>query len=323
MTFLRWLALCTVALCIHGAAAAQSSPAGAFSFLRLEPSARASALAGSFSAVYGEDVNALFYNPALLNEDMHRALSVSYLNHLAGINAGFVAFGRHVDKLGTFGAGLRFVSWGDMNGYDETGTETDAIGASDAALTLSFARSDDARLRYGASLHAILSSVGSYGASAIAGDVGVAYHLSESRLTVSASANNVGFVLSSLGSKRDELPLDLRVGISKRLAYVPLFLTVTGYDLNRIGDDASTGSTISDAMRHVTVGGEFQFSEAFNIRLGYNHRKHEDLKMKSRLDMAGFGVGFGIKVTRLRFDYAFNSWSSLGGLHQFTLGTVI
>ncbi|MEX1055357.1 MAG: PorV/PorQ family protein, partial [Rhodothermales bacterium] len=177
MTFLRWLALCTAALCIQGSAAAQSGPAGAFSFLRLEPSARASALAGSFSAVYGEDINALFYNPALVNQDMHRALSVSYLNHLGGINAGFIAYGRHVDGIGTFGAGLRFVSWGDMNGYDETGTETGGIGASDAALTVSFARSDDSRLLYGASVHAILSSVGSYGASAIAGDAGIAYHL--------------------------------------------------------------------------------------------------------------------------------------------------
>lgn len=323
MTFFRWLALSTAALCIHSAAAAQSTPAGAFSFLRLEPSARASALAGSFSAVYGEDVNALFYNPALLNENMHRALSVSYLNHLAGINAGFVAYSSHIEKLGTFGAGLRFVSWGDMNGYDEMGEETGGIGVSDAALTVSYARSDDARLRYGASIHAILSKVGSYGASAIAGDVGMAYHLPESRLTVSASANNVGFVLNSLGSKGDELPLDLRVGVSKRLDYVPLFLTVTGYDLNRIGENSSSGSTIGDAMRHVAIGGEFQFSEAFNLRLGYNHRKHEELKMKSRLDMAGFGIGFGIKVARIRFDYAFNSWSSLGGLHQFTLRTVI
>ena len=315
----RSLLIWALCLLIAGSVSAQPGPAGAFSFLRLDPSARAAALGGSFSAVYGEDVNALFYNPALLNEDMHRVLSVSYLNHLAGANAGFLAHSRHVEGLGTFGAGLRFITWGDMDGYDETGTETESFGASDAALTLSYARSDDSGLRYGVSLHTILSSVGSYGASALAGDAGVAYHLPESNLTFSASVNNVGVVLNSLGTTKDELPLDVRVGVSKRLAYVPLFITVTGYNLNRIGDDSSDGNTLSEAMRHVALGGEFQFSDAFNIRFGYNHRRHEDLKMKSRLDMAGLGVGFGIKIKSIGFDYAFSSWSSLGGLHQFTL----
>ena len=304
-------------------ASAQPGPTTAFSFLRLEPSARAAALAGSFSAVYGDDVNAFFYNPALLNPDMHRAASFSYLNHLGDVNAGFLAYSRHLDGLGSFGAGLRFVTWGGMEGYDEAGESTGDFGASNAALTVSYARSDDERLSYGASVHAILSSVESYRASALAADLGAVYHLSEAQMTLSASVNNLGIVLSSLGQTSDDLPLDVRVALSKRLQYVPLMLSVTGYNLNRIGDDTAEGSAVSDVMRHIAIGGEFQFSEAFNIRFGYNHRRHQDLKMKSRLDMAGLGAGFGIKVSSIRFDYAFNSWSSLGGLHQFTLRTVI
>jgi hypothetical protein len=30
-------------------------------------------------------------------------------------------------------------------------------------------------------------------------------------------------------------------------------------------------------------------------------------------------VGFGVTVSGLTVDYAYNSWSSLGGLHQFSL----
>lgn len=302
---------------------AQPGPASTFSFLRLEPSARAASLGGSFSAVYGDDVSALFYNPALLNESMHRSLSMSYLNHLGGVNAGFLAYARQVEGLGTFGAGLRFVSWGDMTGYDDTGEETGGIGASNAALTLSYSREDGPGLTYGANVHAVFSRLDDYGASAVAGDVGAAYHMPGPQLTVSASLNNVGVVTNSLGDVEDELPLDLRVGVSKRLQYVPLMLSLTGYNLTRIGNEPDGGSGLSNAMRHVALGGEFQFSEAFQLRVGYNHRRHQDLKMKSRLDMAGFGAGFGIKVTRVRFDYAFNSWSSLGGLHQFTVRTVI
>ncbi len=320
---LRIIPLLLIFCGVSTTAPAQPGPATAFSFLRLEPSARAASLGGAFSAVYGDDVNALFFNPALLNEDAHRALSISYLNHLAGINAGFVAHSRHVEGVGTLGAGLRYVRWGNMDGYDEGGQPTGDFDAGDAALTVSLARSEQERLRYGANVHAMHSSIGSYGASALAADVGVAYHLPERRLTLSASANNLGAVLDRFGPSRDALPFDVRIGVSKRLQYVPFLLSVTGYNLNHVGDDLGGGGPVGDALRHVAIGGEFQFSEAFNVRFGYNHRRHQDLKMKSRLDMAGLGLGFGIKVSTFRFDYAFNSWSTLGGLHQFTLQTVL
>lgn len=304
-------------------ASAQPGPASTFSFLRLEPSARAASLGGSFSAVFGDDVNALFYNPALLNEGMHRSLSLSYLNHIGGVNAGFLAHAHHFAGIGTVGAGIRYVSWGDMTGYDDLGEETGSIGASNAALTLSYSRSDGPRLHYGVNVHAAFSRIDTYSATALAADAGAAYHVPEAQLTLSASLNNIGTVTNSLGNVEDELPLDLRIGFSKRLQHVPLMLSITGYNLNRIGDEPEDDTAIGSAMRHLALGGEFQFSDAFQLRLGYNHRRHQDLKMKSRLDLAGFGAGFGIKISRINFDYAFNSWSSLGGLHHFTVRTVI
>jgi hypothetical protein len=306
-----------------GPAAAQPGDLSGFGFLRLEPSARAAALGGSFSAVYGDDVNALFYNPALLNEETHRALSLSYLNHLAGLNAGFVAYSRHLDGLGTVGGGLRFLSWGELQGADENGERTGTFGASDVALTVGFARPVNDQFRYGVNLHGIFSSIDAYDAAALAFDAGLVYHLPGPQLTVSASVNNAGTTLQSFGPTQDELPLDVRLGVAKRLRYVPLLVSVTGYNLHDPGDAPDGTPAASRVMRHVAVGGEFQFSEAFNIRFGYNHRRHEELKLKSRLDLAGLGLGFGLKVSRLRVDYAFNSWSSLGGLHQFTVRTTI
>jgi len=320
LCFLALLVLCVLVL------PARAQPGGltGFSFLRLEPSARAAALGGAFSALYGDDVNGLFYNPALLNERMHRSLSLSYLNHVADLNMGFLAYGHHRDGWGSFGAGLRFLSWGELQGADENGTLTDTFGAADVALTLGFARALDDRLRYGINAHAILSSVDAYRASALAADLGVLYDLADQLLTLSASLHNLGVTTSSLGDRRDRLPLDLRLGLAKRLRYVPLLLTVTGYNLQAPGQDLPDGANALGAvMHHLTLGGEFQFSEAFNVRFGYNHRRHEALKTKSRLDLAGFGIGFGLRITRVRVDYALNSWSSFGRLHQFTVRTVL
>ena len=45
--------------------------------------------------------------------------------------------------------------------------------------------------------------------------------------------------------------------------------------------------------------------------------------IRTSIAMIGFGFGVGLKISRIYFDYAFNSWSSLGGLNQFTLRTVM
>ena len=303
-------------------AKAQPGDLSGFAFLRLEPSARAAALSGSFSAVYGDDVNAFFYNPALLNEAMHRHLSLSYLNHLSDINAGFIAYSRHYEGLGTLAAGLRFLSWGELQGADEQGNRTDTFGASDVALTIGGARAQTERLSYGASVHLIYSSVESFNASALAADLGVLYHIDSQRLTFSASVNNLGITLNSLGATKDDLPLDVRVGLTKRLRYIPLLISLTGYNLHDIGDEPEGGTALGNVFQHIILGGEFQFSQAFNARFGYNHRRHEGLKTGSRLDLAGVGLGFGLMISRFHLDYAFNSWS-FGGLHQLTVRTAI
>lgn len=308
-------------LALAHAATAQPGPPTTFSFLRLAPSARAASMAGAFSAVYDEDVSAFFYNPALLNPEMHRTLSVTYLNHLGGIHAGFVSHARHWERVGMLGAGLRYVTWGSTDGYDAEGNPTESFGANDAALTASWARNHDDRLRYGANLHAAFSSVEAASASAFAADVGVLYHISKRQLALSASMHHIGFVADALGPSGDALPLDVRVGVSKRFRYLPLLVSVSGYNLNRIGEESEGRSAVSGALRHMAIGWEFFFGDAFRLRLGYNHRQHQDLKIKNRLDLAGVGIGCGLRVATFRFDYAFNSWSTLGGLHQITIRT--
>lgn len=299
----------------------QNSDLSGFAFLRLDPSARAASMAGSYSAAGVGDVNGLFYNPALLNEDLSRSLSLSYLNHVAGLNAGFVAYARDIGGVGTLGAGVRFLDYGDLRGADDTGTETGMFGASDVALTLGASRAYDTHLRYGANLHVIYSHIDSYSASALAADVGVVYHLDGPALSLGASINNLGQTLSTYADAGVGLPTDVRISVAKQLRYVPLLVSVTGYNLNRPGDVQDDAPAVGRVMQFVLIGGELSFSDAFQIRFGYNHRRHEAVATRSRLDLAGLSLGAGIKVSRLRIDYAYNTWSEAGGLHQFTVRT--
>ncbi len=317
--FLATLLLAALAL---STARAQLAPSG-FSFLNLEASARSAALGGSFGAMYDDDINGMFYNPALLSELVDRQLSVSFLNHVGDIRAGIAAYGFQLGGLGQAGLGVRFMGWGDLTERDAAGEDIGSFNASDIAFTFGLARRFDDHVLLGANVHSIFSRIGDFNASALAADVGLLYHALDGGFTASASVHNLGFTLNSLGSVEDELPLDLRVAVSRKLRYLPLVVTVTGYDLQSIGELESGATGFDEAMHHVAIGGEFQFSEGFNLRVGYNHSRHEALKFKSRLDFAGFGFGAGIKVSRLHFDYAFSSWSSFGGLHQLTLRTTV
>lgn len=317
----RVLAVFAFASLCWAPAWAQSSDVPGFTFLRLDASARAAAMAGSYNAIGTEDVNGLFYNPALLNEEVNHSLSLSYLNHVAGLNAGFAAYARNVAGIGTMGLGVRYLGYGDLRGADETGAETGSFGASDVALTVGASRAYGARLRYGANLNVVYSHIESYSASAVAVDLGVVYQLDGPGLRLAASLNNLGHTLNSYGDADVELPTDLRVSVARQLRHVPLLLSVTGYNLNRLGDVPTDTPGFGRVMQFVLIGGELRFSDAFQIRFGYNHRRHDALATKSRLDLAGLGLGAGIKISRLRIDYAYNTWSEAGGLHQFTLRT--
>ena len=307
-----------LALCLNHDALAQIEPSG-FPVLQLEPSARSAAMAGSTVALSDGNSGILFSNPALISPRIDGRLEFSYLNHVSDINAGWISYGKDMDSLGTFAIGLRYLSFGQFDERNERGEKTGTFGASDVALTLGASRPWRSSVRYGASIEIMRSSLASEAASAIGIEAGAVFSDSTRRQSFGISVHHLGVVLSSIGNRTDALPSDLRIGFTKRLAHLPLLLSVTAYRLHKLdgGPDGSGG--LSKILYHLRLAGEFQFSESFQVRFGYDHRRHDALKVKSRLDMAGLSMGIGIVVSRIGFDYAFNSWSSLGGLHRFTI----
>lgn len=304
------------------ARAQASSTLTSFPVLTLESSARAAALAGASGAVNDGDVNGLFYNPALLSPEAHQTASLSYLNHLSDINAGAVAYSRTVERIGTtVGAGVRFVHWGDFDGRDAQGNPTGTFRAGDVALTVTAAQAAGERTRYGISVHAVHSGLETARATALALDLGTRYRIAERDFMLSGSVRNLSIVVDDFGPAETTLPADVRVSLSKGLAHLPLRLMVTAYDLNNTGTGVVGGETLDHVLAHLLVGGELTLSDVLQLRAGYNHRRSTELALADRLDLAGLNLGFGIVLSRLSVDYAYSSWSTLGGLHQFTLRT--
>jgi hypothetical protein len=318
--------LVLLALGAEAAAPAQAQPGSArtsFPFLRLDPSARAAALGGAFAAVADGDVDALFYNPAVAGPATSRSVSATYVNHLADINAGSVAYTHTVRGIGTtLSGGVRFMHWGTFERRDRYGVPDGTFRAGDVALTVGAARPLGARWRYGATVHVLHSAIETARATALAADVGLLYRWPDQQLTAAASLRHMATVLEPFGAAGGTtLPADLQVGVTKRLAHLPLLLSVSAYDLTHLDEGVAGGTTLDHVLAHLSMGAELQLGSVLRVRLGYSHRRSEELALADRFDFAGIGTGFGVRVGEWGVDYAYSSWSSLGALHQFTLST--
>jgi hypothetical protein len=307
--------------CAPGRAQSQPIDASVFSVLSLDASARVAALGGSAAASPAGEPAGMFYNPALLDSTIHDRLGITYLNHLSDLQAGMIAFGRHYPGLGSFAVGVRFLNWGSIPRTDASGLGNGAFRAGEAVLSLSGSRRFGEQIRYGATVHWMRSGIDGRTTGALAADVGAILHAPESRFSAGVSLRHAGFDWSPIGSDANTLPLDLSLSISQRLQHLPLLLNLTFYDLTDPGSGSEDATGLGKLFYHLRLGGEFQFSPAFQLRFGYDHRRHDALKIKSRLDFAGVSMGTGIRVRGVAIDYARTSWSSLGALHRFTLAT--
>lgn len=292
-----------------------------FPVVQLDESARVAAMGGRSPALATNHVGAIYSNPALLSASARRSLSLSYLNHIGDVSAGWVSYARGIDSLTTAAVGIRYLGFGSIDRADENGSVDGSFSPTDMGLTIGLSRRHNQRMVYGANLHYLMSTIDGYHSSALAIDAGVFYHIDSSGTTLGASVQHAGFVLSSLGTRDDHLPIDVRIGFTKKLAHVPLLISVTAYRLQKMDGGSDGESGLSNVLYHMLFGFEFRFSESFQIRFGYNHRRHDELQMKTRLDLAGYSIGTGIALSKVAIDYAFNSWSSIGGLHRFTLRT--
>lgn len=290
-----------------------------FGFLRLDTSARSAALGSSLTAAPSTDATAFYYNPALGTQATSNQVMASYTNFIADSQVGTVAYSHHIDGLATVGAGVRYVDWGSFDGRDAQGVPTGDFAARDVALTVGLATALTERIRYGANVHLVYSAIESARATAAAVDAGIQAHWPEQQWSVAASVHHLGRTLSDFGTASTDLPVDWRIGVAKELAYLPLQVSVTGYDLHNFGTALEDEPPLGQALAHLTLGLELELGEVLDVRGGYNHRRSRELVLNDRLDWAGFGGGFGIDLGPLRADYAFTSWSSFGGLHQISL----
>ena len=285
-----------------------------FEFLRLDMSPRAAALGGSYVA-NNDDPNVIFYNPAGINFLKDKPASFSFVKHLVDINSASLTYSQEYENIGRFGVGVQYINYGSFTEADVNGNELGTFGANEFAFILGYGNELDENFYYGANVKFIYSGIADYSATGIALDLGLHYTIPKSEWNFGFSILNFGTQLSSYFNKKEDLPLDVRVGASKRLPHTPFKFYVS---FNRLADNYES---FGDRFKHVAFGAELIFNSPLRIRLGYENEKRKDYKIGGSSGLAGLNFGIGFNVSDYTIDYAFSSMGSVGALHRFGIST--
>ncbi|MBI2428267.1 MAG: type IX secretion system protein PorQ [Ignavibacteriales bacterium] len=284
-----------------------------YDFLRQDVSARASAMAGSFVSMNG-DPTGVFYNPASIGTALSPQAVFGYTNHLLDINAGFAVYSQELPDIGVFGLGVNYINYGTFDETDVLANKLGTFGAGDMALSLSLARLYDENIYYGVTAKLIYSSIADVSSSAIAADIGLLYLIpGDDPMSFGISLSNIGTQLDPYMETKESLPFELKIGGTIKPQHLPLQLNLNFHKLNEERD------SFAERFNAFSLGGEFTLSKALRFRFGYNNERRKELKIGTSAGMAGFSLGGGLVLNKLRLDYSFNSLGKIGSMSRITV----
>lgn len=308
-----------------------------YQFLNLVNSPRQAALGGKTITIYDYDVNQANFNPATINPDMDNRLSVNYGSYFGEVTYGTASYAYTYDRhVQTFQAGINYVNYGNIDGYDEIGNPTSSFTGSEIALSFGYAYNVPyTDLHIGASGKLISSTLESYQSYGGALDIGAIYIDEKNDINYALVVRNIGTQFKAYNEVNEKLPLEIMAGISQEVENVPIRWHLTLENLQQWNlafsnpnraqstlDGETTQEKVSffnNALRHVVFGGELFPRKGFNLRLGYNFRRGEELKLEEQRNFSGISLGFGLKMGRLKFDYSYSRYTLAGNTSLFGL----
>lgn len=329
----------TICICLLFAPIVNAQLGGesTYQFLNLISSPRQAALGGKVLTNYDYDVTQGLYNPASINSDMDNQIALNYSSYLGGISYGTAAYAYTYDRhVQTFHAGITYIKYGDFDGYDEAGNATGTFSGNEAALSLGYAYNIPFTDFYiGSNLKLISSKLEQYSSFGVAADFAGMYIDEKIGFRAALVVRNVGAQLSTYAGKNEKLPLEVDLGFSQQLENVPIRWHLTLENLqtwniaepnpSRVTTDLEGNQTqeevgfLKNAIRHVILGAEIFPEGGFNIRLGYNFRRAEELRIVEQRNFSGLSVGIGLKMNKFRFSYTHARYSSASNTSFFGL----
>ena len=280
-------------------AAAQESRTD-YNFLRLPMSAHAAALGGENITLIEDDATLIFHNPALITSVSDKTINLNYMTYMEGTKTAGASFVRAAGERATWGVSAQYMDYGTMKETTADNIETGTFSAKDIMIGGTFAYTLTDRLAGGVTAKVITSTIGGYNSIAMGVDLGLNWYLEEQGLSLSAAARNLGGQVKAFNDDFERIPLDIQIGVSKKLGNAPLRVSATMTRLNEW-----EGRFIN----HFVVGADVLLSSNIYVAGGYNFRRADEMKITdaegSSSHGAGLSAGAGLQLERFKLHVAY------------------
>lgn len=250
-------------------------------------------------------------------------VNFSHARHLIDMWSGQVGLSYKILEKYTAGFYLRTFNYGD---FDETTIETGPTGETFQAAEYVASGYVASELGYGISVGAagklIWGNIWDDRSAAIALDLGAIYNPQWEDTKFGIVLRNWGKQLAYYGFKEDNLPTELSLGISRKLAHLPLTVSAAGIFSQTGEGDYEADFLPGSPGISFSLGGEFSIplnytDKPLQLRLGYRSLS-EGLRVGNRADtFAGISFGVGLPYKQFSFDYTFAPMGALGNVHRF------
>lgn len=304
----RFLVIISVLLSVIAMQAQESQEV--YSFLRLPVSAHAAALGGDNITLTDDDPTLLFHNPALINGVSDKSLNLNFMTYMEGAKTASASFVKAFKERASWAASAQYMDYGTIKETTVDNVQTGDFSARDIALAGSFAYMLTNRISGGITGRFISSHIAGYSSAAVAVDLGINFFDEVHSWSLSAVAKNLGGQIKAYDDF-ERIPLDLQLGVTKRLVGSPLRLSMTLSRLNRW----DTG-----LIRHVAVGADLLLGDNIYVAAGYNFRRAHEMKISDSEGEsnhgAGLSLGAGLQLERFKLQasyakYHVSAWSLL------------
>jgi hypothetical protein len=296
-----------------------------YQFLEFPTSTVAAANGGNTLASPVSDLNLVFSNPALLKEDMTQQWTFGYLNYLADINAGSLAYAGKINATSQWMAGIRYVDFGSM---PWTSASNDLLGettAQDLAFSGTYAWQLAKQWKAGGAFNLIYSVLDEYASFAVAVDLGVYYSSADNLFSAAMTLNHLGSQITAYDDTYESMPWDIRLGISKKLQYAPFRFNLTAQHLNPRslsylnGDEVTSYNWVQQIFTRLNGGVDFIPSEQFMLSIGYNYRRISELGIAQRTFFGGFSAGLQLRIKTMTVGASYARYHAGGNTLQMSL----
>ena len=308
-----------------------------FNFLKLSNTPQLTGLGGVNVSQTSNDVGMVFFNPALLQGQMHTQINAVFNSFYADIKAYHLSLGYHNKHLNTnFLWGLQYLSYGNIRETDASGNILGSLRPTDWVMQFSASRTYREKWRYGAALKFVNSNYGQYSSNGIGLDVGVLYQDTGNLFSASVVGKNMGFQMKSYGGTEEDMPFDLVVGATKRLAHAPVSFSISAHHVHQFDiryndttfdNDNFFGTairkkkfTFDKVFRHFVLASQIYIGDYVEVSLAYNHLRRQELNVGNGGNgLNGFSVEVGALFNKIQIRYAKAYYQSNTSYNQFGL----